>query len=134
GTEVVFACGGSMCQSAFAAASANEGKVIGVDVDQSKDSSTVITSATKGLREGTMHALEMFYSNKWSEIADKAISLGAENDAVGLPTETWSMENFTLEQYKDLFEKVKDGTIEIDDNPTDAEIKEYSNVTLDYIK
>ena len=45
GTEVIFACGGSMCQSAFAAAGANDGKVIGVDVDQSSQSEYVITSA-----------------------------------------------------------------------------------------
>ena len=35
GTEVIFACGGSMFQSITAAAAANDGKVIGVDVDQS---------------------------------------------------------------------------------------------------
>ena len=35
GTEVVFACGGSMFASVAAAASANDGAVVGVDVDQS---------------------------------------------------------------------------------------------------
>ena len=50
GTEIVFACGGSMFQSVAAAASANDGYVIGVDVDQSGESDTVITSAMKGLR------------------------------------------------------------------------------------
>ena len=35
GTEVVFACGGPVCQSCDAAAQANGGKMIGVDVDQS---------------------------------------------------------------------------------------------------
>lgn len=133
GTEIIFACGGSMCQSAFAAASANDGKVIGVDVDQSNDSPTVITSATKGLREGTMYALETFYDGDWDEIADKDINLGVENDAVGLPTTTWSMTNFTLDDYHDLYDKVKDGTIEIDNDPTGAEQKTYSNVDLDYI-
>ena len=34
GTEVIFACGGSMFASVVAAAGAEEGKVIGVDVDQ----------------------------------------------------------------------------------------------------
>ena len=33
GTEVIFACGGSMFQSIAAAASANDGVVVGVDVD-----------------------------------------------------------------------------------------------------
>ena len=49
GTEVIFACGGSMFASIAAAAAANDGFVVGVDVDQSCESDTVITSAMKGL-------------------------------------------------------------------------------------
>lgn len=134
GTQVVFSCGGSMCSSAFAAASANNGKVIGVDVDQSGDSKTVITSATKGLREGTMIALGKFFDEKWSEISDKASNLGVESDAVGLPTDTWSLKTFTIEQYNALYEKVKAGTVTIDSAVDGAETKTYSNVTLDYIR
>ena len=60
GTEVIFACGGNMFQSVAAAAAANDGAVVGVDVDQSSQSDTVITSAMKrpvrlravGLRQG----------------------------------------------------------------------------------
>lgn len=51
GTEIVFACGGSMFQSVAAAASAEDGKVVGVDVDQSSESETVVTSAMKGLSD-----------------------------------------------------------------------------------
>lgn len=134
GTEVVFSVGGSMCQSAFAAASANDGKVIGVDVDQSGDSATVITSATKGLREGTMVALGHFYGGTWSTISDKAVSLGAAENAVGLPIDSWSMVNFTVEEYQALFDKVVDGTISIDDDTTGSETKTYQNITLDYIE
>ncbi len=138
GTEVVFSCGGSMCLSAFAAATANDGKVIGVDVDQSKDSETVITSATKGLREGTMYALQNFYDGKWFELSDKSVNLGAAEDAVGLPEATWSMENFTLEEYQELFQKVKDGDVTIisvvpDDDPTEAGAKTFPKLTIDYI-
>ena len=45
GTEVIFACGGSMFQSVASAASAEDGKVVGVDVDTSGDYPAVITSA-----------------------------------------------------------------------------------------
>ena len=134
GTEVVFSCGGSMCQSAFAAAAANNKKVIGVDVDQSAESNTVITSATKGLREGTMWALQKFYDGKWSEIADKAANLGASDNAVGLPTETWSLKNWKVEDYEKLFKDIVDGKVSIDNNPEGAETKTYSNVTVDYVK
>ena len=134
GTEVVFSCGGSMCNSAFAAAKANNGKVVGVDVDQSGESDTVITSATKGLQSGTMWALAKFYAGKFSEIGGKGTSLGAADDAVCLPEATWSLKNFTVDQYKALFAKVKAGTITIDNNPEGAETKTYSNVTVDFVR
>ena len=134
GTEVVFSCGGSMCNSAFAAAKANNGKVVGVDVDQSGESDTVITSATKGLQSGTMWALAKFYAGKFSDIGGKGTSLGAADDAVCLPEATWSLKNFTVDQYKALFAKVKAGTITIDNNPEGAETKTYSNVTVDYVR
>ncbi len=136
GTEIVFACGGSMCTSAFAAASANNGKVIGVDVDQAADSPTVITSAMKGLREGTIYALEKFYSNKWAEIADKSANLGVNDEAVGLPTDeaSWRFTKFSVEEYEALFAKLKDGSIKVDATVEGAEEKTYSNVTLDWVK
>ena len=136
GTEVVFACGGSMCTSAFAAAGANNGKVIGVDVDQAAESSTVITSAMKGLREGTIFALEKFYADKWAELADKSINLGAKDNAVGLPTEeaSWGFTKFTVEEYNALFEKIQNGQVSVDANVDGAESKTYSNVNLDWIK
>ena len=136
GTEVVFACGGSMCTSAFSAASANNGKVIGVDVDQAKDSPTVITSAMKGLREGTMIALGKFFDNKWDEIADKAVNLGAADDAVGLPTEesSWKFSKWTVEEYNELFASLKNGKIVVDANVEGHEAKTYQNLTLQYIQ
>ncbi len=133
GTEVVFCCGGTMCKSAFAAASANQGKVIGVDVDQSAESSTVITSAMKGLRESVMIALGKFYDGKFSDLAGVSTVLGAADDAVGLPTATWSMKNFTLKDYTELFEKMKKGEITVDNN-TDNYNKAYAHVTVEEIK
>lgn len=133
GTEVIFCCGGTMCKSAFAAASANQGKVIGVDVDQSAESSTVITSAMKGLRESVMIALDKFYSDKFNELAGVSTVLGAADDAVGLPTATWSMKNFTLKEYTELFEKMKKGEINVDNN-TDNYNKTYAHVTVEEIK
>ena len=114
GTEVIFSCGGSMCQSAFAAASANDAKVIGVDVDQSSQSETVITSATKGLRESVAYILNKFYTEKWDEVGGVQTTLGAAEDAVGLPTATWSLEKFTVEDYEKLFASLKDGSVVVD--------------------
>ena len=134
GTEVIFACGGSMCQSAFAAAGANDGVVIGVDVDQSSQSEYVITSATKGLREAVMHACDVFYSGKWDTVGGTQTTMGASMDAVGLPTATWSLKNFTVENYNDLYASLKDGSVVVNkDYETGLNNDAFANVNLEII-
>ena len=114
GTEIIFACGGSMFSSIVSAASANDMFVVGVDVDQSFESETVVTSALKGLSNATSWAIGKFYAGEWDEIGNVATSLGANDDAVGLPTETWSLESYTIEEYEALLASIKDGTVTID--------------------
>ena len=133
GTEVIFACGGSMFQSVAAAASAEDGKVVGVDVDQSGDSPAVITSAMKGLADATQWALSKHYEGKWSEIGGKGTSLGAKDNAVCLPTASWSMTNWTVADYEALYAKIVAGEVEIS-----SETVEYpestANVTVEPVK
>lgn len=130
GTEVIFCCGGPMCQSAFAAASANDGAVIGVDVDQSGDSDTVITSAVKGLRESVMLVLEKIEKGEWETFAGKLTTLGAKDNTVGLPLDSWKMKNFTKEEYLKLFESMKKGEIKVDRDFTRLIPDSFSNVKL----
>ena len=141
GTEVVFACGGSMFQSVKSAATENEGaKIIGVDTDQSGESERVITSAVKELSVSVQKVLDQFYNGKWdSELAAKCQNLGAADDSTGLPTDTWSMKNFTVEQYKALFEKIKKGEIvpnaTTPDNANNAEWLQkagFTNLTVEF--
>jgi len=87
GTEVIFACGGSVGKSVMSAAAEAGKKVIGVDVDQRYDSETVITSATKGLGASVIQVLESIYkTDSWSTFAGKSTYFNASNDGVGLPT------------------------------------------------
>lgn len=141
GTEVVFACGGSMFQSVLsAAAEYDNAKIVGVDVDQSGESSKVITSAMKGLSASVEQVLGQYYDGKWdSELANVAQNLGAAENATGLPTDTWSMQNFTVEEYNALFEKVASGEIVPDaDVPEDCnnaewlEEKGFQHVTIEF--
>lgn len=113
GTEVVFACGGSMFESVKAAAEANPGsKIIGVDVDQSYASELVITSAVKGLKESVSKVLEQYYAGEWdAKLAGQTQNLGASDDATGLPIDTSRFTTFTAEQYNDLLAKIKSGAI-----------------------
>ncbi|MBP3649307.1 MAG: BMP family ABC transporter substrate-binding protein, partial [Clostridia bacterium] len=121
GTEVIFACGGSMFSSIVSAASANDLFVIGVDVDQSFESETVVTSALKGLVSATEWAIGKFYAGEWDSIGDVANNLGATDNAVGLPTATWSLENWTVAEYEALLASIVDGSLVIDNTVLEAD-------------
>lgn len=121
GVEVIFACGGAVGKSVMSAASEAGAKVIGVDVDQRYDSETVITSATKGLAASVIQVLESIYkTDSWDQYGGKTTYFNAANDGVGLPTEVIGDENadafdrfeqFTREQYEEIYAKLADGTI-----------------------
>jgi basic membrane protein A len=134
GTEVVFSCGGSIFSSITAAASANDGAVIGVDVDQSYESKTVITSALKGITEGTYQMLVKAFDGTWE---GGAVTLGAAQNAVGLPVDTWSLEGFSVEDYEALKAAIIAGEVVIDaeaaENDPNAK-GPWSNVTVDYVQ
>ena len=135
GTEIVFACGGSMFQSISAAASANDGYVIGVDVDQSGESDAVVTSAMKGLADAVQWAVAKVYDDTFSEIGGTATSLGVKDNAVELPTaaESWRFETFTVEEYEALYQQMLDGTLVVDNDFSKLESTEWSNVNLNVI-
>lgn len=135
GTEVVFACGGGIYLSATQAAEAAKGKVIGVDVDQSAESDTIITSAMKELTTSVVIALGQLYDNKgtWPEdLAGKTSTLGAADDCVGLPTadSSWKLEKYTVDEYNKLFEAVKSGKVAIS-NDTET-VPSTTNVTVEF--
>ena len=113
GTEVIFACGGSMFASIVAAASAEDGKVVGVDVDQSFESPAVITSAMKGLADAGQWAIAKHYAGEWAEISDKTTSLGAADNAVGLPTATWTLTGWSVADYEAMYGKMASGELAV---------------------
>lgn len=135
GTEIVFACGGSMFQSISAAASANDGYVIGVDVDQSGESDTVVTSAMKGLSDAVQWAVGHVYDGTFSEIGGTGTSLGVKDNAVELPTaaDSWRFETFTVEEYEALYQQMLDGTLVVDNDFSKLESTKWSNLTLNVI-
>jgi basic membrane protein A len=122
GTEVIFACGGSVGKSVMAAASEAGAKVIGVDVDQRYDSDTVITSATKGLGASVVQVLESIYkTNTWDTYAAKTTYFDAKNNGVGLPTEVIGdasanafdrFTSFDKAQYDAVYAKLVNGSVD----------------------
>ena len=138
GTEIVFACGGSMFQSIVAAASANDKFVIGVDVDQSGESEYVVTSAMKGLADAVQWAVAKVYDGTFDTIGQQT-SLGVADNAVELPTgaDSWRFETFTVEKYESLYQQMVDGTLVVDDDYTVMDNAEtatnWSNVNVNII-
>ena len=137
GTECIFSCGGEMCDSVFEAALANNGKSIGVDVDQSSVSDTVITSAMKGLSSGVQKILTSFYAGKWVLVGGLSSNLGVDDNAVGLPFATSKFEKFTESDYVKLVNSMKSGgTLEVknDFSAFLAGGETFENVAVSFVK
>ena len=128
--EAVFACGRGIYTSAAEAAVKTNGKVIGVDSDQSgiineyKDDLT-ITSAMKGLAVTVDTVLTAINDGKWNNYVGKIDNLGLvsedpEENFVQLPIETTQWGNgFTEDDYRDLVKKLYNGEITVSGDTTE---------------
>lgn len=142
GVEVVFACGGGIYTSAAEAAAKVDGKVIGVDSDQSGiiGEDITVTSAMKGLAPTVKTALDAIKDGNWeSDYAGKIDNLGLvsenpEDNYVQLPMEItqWD-DNFTVDDYKDLVKKLYNGEIEVSSDitampETEITVNDYGSI------
>ena len=142
GVEVVFACGGGIYTSAAEAAAKVDGKVIGVDSDQSGiiGEDITVTSAMKGLAPTVKTALDAIKDGSWeSDYAGKIDNLGLvsenpEENYVQLPMDTtqWD-DNFTVDDYKDLVKKLYNGEIEVSSDitampETEITVNDYGSI------
>ena len=142
GVEVVFACGGGIYTSAAEAAAKVDGKVIGVDSDQSGiiGEDITVTSAMKGLAPTVKTALDAIKDGNWeSDYDGKIDNLGLvsekpEDNYVQLPMETtqWD-DNFTVDDYKDLVKKLYNGEIEVSSDitampETEITVNDYGSI------
>ena len=120
GTEVIFGCGGSVGNSVMSAAEAAGAKVIGVDVDQSSESETVITSAMKGLAAAVQTTLGQYYDGKFP--GGESLVYAADKNGVELPMATSKFTKFTQADYDAIFAKLaaNEITIQKDTDVPDA--------------
>ena len=111
GTDVIFSAAGGVGSNVMSAANDNGKKMIGVDIDQAGQSPTVLTSALKQLGVAVQQVLQTYKDGNF--IGGQTVYKGAQNDGVGLPTDTdsWRFTTFTRAQYDTIYGKVKDGTI-----------------------
>ncbi len=129
GTEVIFACGGASGNSVMKAAETAGKKVIGVDVDQSTESETVITSAMKNLKKSVYDALSDYYKGTLN--GGTSVTLTAADGDIMLPIETSKFTNFSNEDYNNLYEKLANGEIEIG---SDTIAEDATKVPADLVK
>ena len=142
GVEVVDAGGAGIYTSAAEAAAKVDGKVIGVDSDQSGiiGEDITVTSAMKGLAPTVKTALDAIKDGNWeSDYAGKIDNLGLvsenpEDNYVQLPMETtqWD-DNFTVDDYKDLVKKLYNGEIEVSSDitampETEITVNDYGSI------
>ncbi len=111
GTEVIFACGGAVGNSVMKAAEKVGKAVIGVDVDQSSESDTVITSSMKNLKNSVYEALKSVYDGSFE--GGKSITLAADTNNVLLAMDTAKFKSFTKEEYDKLYADIASGKITI---------------------
>lgn len=117
--EVIFAAAGGAGNSVMKAAEQNDGYVIGVDVDQSAESPTVITSAMKELGISVYDAIESVYEDEWD--GGQSINLGADVDGVSLPNDFSRFDTFTEEMYNDVFADLQNDVFDIYGNEVEDE-------------
>lgn len=128
GTEVIFACGGAMNNSVFKSAEIADAKVIGVDIDQSFESETVITSAIKDVKNATYNLLTSIYDGSFQ--GGYTYNLGCASNDVALPMETSRFEVFTQEDYEAIYQKVTNEEVKV---LNDSDVYSLEDLNVDLI-
>lgn len=109
GTEVIFACGGDMGKSVMRAAEDHDGKVIGVDIDQSRESDSIITCAMKSIDTAVYKAIASYYDSTFA--GGQNIVLSAADSCVCLSIQTSKFRKFDWAEYQSIYQQLVDGII-----------------------
>ena len=133
GTEVIFACGGSVGYSVMAAAEQTDTHVVGVDTDQYRDSETVITSAEKMLANSVIQALTDWGNDEFKGGA--TTTLDVTEDGVGIAIDTARFTKFTKEDYDEIYQMLVNDTDGIRSGiPNDTAAESADGVPADIVK
>ena len=115
-TDIIFSCGGSIYTSVALAAKENGGHLIGVDndqapiIDENYGKDICVTSAMKGIKQTVIAKLDELYKTQKVESGFNNLGLVSsehpELNYVQLATDHWRMNNFTIEEYKELISEI----------------------------
>ncbi len=109
--EIIFSAAGGAGASIMSAAENSNNYVIGVDIDQSNQSNSVLTSALKELGNAVFLALSAYYNGHFN--GGRVLSMSANNGGIGLPMETSRFTSFTVKQYLSIYQLINFGLINI---------------------
>lgn len=113
GTQIIFACGGSLYESVLEAAEERDGLLIGVDVDQCRVSERFLTSAVKNIGTAVTDALDIFYaSGGWSEAeAGQIRYYGVEDGCAAIPVvdTEWRFKEIPVTHFFEIYKQMKRG-------------------------
>ena len=129
GVQIIFACGGELYESVLEAAENQDGLLIGVDVDQSRISDRVLTSAVKNIGTAVTDALDSFYANSgWNEgRAGQVKQYGVEEGCAAIPVvdTEWRFREIPTTHFFEIYKQLKRG-----DRQVSAEIDELPQIPL----
>lgn len=134
GTQIIFACGGTLYQSVLASAEVCGGRLIGVDMTQNGISEVFFAFAVKGVKSSVIDALDEFYAygGAWpEEMSGKTISYGADKKSVGVSIldDTGSLDHDLTDEYSQVLADLKDGKIPISD---ETDIQPETTISVIY--
>lgn len=135
GTEIILAAGGDLEASCIAATqSAGTGRVIGVGWDHGAQGSAVLTSAANRYSAVVQAKLYAFFAagGVWDErTAGQALRLGAQEEAVSLPTTDWRFSTFTADAYAALYDSLRTGALTVESYSDSSAFPPTANVTVE---
>ena len=135
GTQVIFACGGSIVNSVIKAAEDTgseedgenvvySGKVIGVDTDQSGRSDTVITSAKKEIQTSVNDILNTYIHDNFK--GNSIFNYDLKNKGVSIEIKNSRFKDFKGTDYTTLVDDIKAGKISIRKEMGDKDLKDLA--------
>lgn len=138
GVEVIFASAGGAGNSVMSAAEEVDALVIGVDVDQSAESDTVISSAMKNLQGSVYEVVKAAMTDSFK--GGDVLVFGVEDEGVALPDNFDTFENFTKDDYDALYARLvadEDGITSniptLDTHGDKVSALSFDNVTIEAI-
>lgn len=120
GTQVIFACGGGLDESVLEAAENQDGLLIGVDVDQCRDSDRVLTSAVKNIGSAVTDTLDSFYANGgWNSGRSGQVKrYGVDEGCAAIPVvdTEWRFKEIPTTHFFEIYKQMKIGGRTVSDD------------------